>query len=38
MDWKAAADFTLFFYTLVERVADKPDAPSWNEGSRLRPR
>ena len=38
MDWKAAADFNLFFYTLVERVADKPDAPSWNEGSRLRPR
>jgi len=38
MDWKAAADFNRFFYTLVERVADKPEAPRWKPGSALRPK
>jgi len=37
MDWKAAADFNRFFYTLVGRVADKDGAPSWTHGSRLNP-
>jgi Peptidase family M28 len=38
MDWKAAAAFNLFFYKLVERVADQPNAPAWKSGSALRPR
>jgi hypothetical protein len=38
MDFKAAGDFNLFFYRLVDRVADEPQAPSWIPGSRLRPR
>jgi len=38
MDWKAAADFNRFFYKLVERVADQPQAPQWMPGSKLRPR
>jgi Zn-dependent M28 family amino/carboxypeptidase len=38
MDWKAAADFNSFFYTLVERVADQPRAPAWKPGSSLKPR
>jgi len=33
MDWKAAADFNRFFYQLVERVADRPNAPAWKQGS-----
>ena len=37
MDWKAAADFNRFFYTLVGRVADKDAAPSWKPGSPLDP-
>jgi Zn-dependent M28 family amino/carboxypeptidase len=37
MDWKAAADFNRFFYALVERVANEPNAPSWKSGSKLRP-
>jgi hypothetical protein len=37
MDFKAAADFNRFFYSLVERVADKPSAPAWKAGSSLRP-
>ena len=37
MDWKAAADFNRFFYTLVSRVADKNAAPSWKPGSKLNP-
>ena len=37
MDWKAAADFNRFFYTLVSRVADKDAAPSWKAGSTLNP-
>lgn len=36
MDWKAAADFNRFFYQLVERVADQPQAPAWKPGSALR--
>ena len=38
MDFKAAADFNRFFYALVERVANKPEAPAWMQGSILRPR
>jgi hypothetical protein len=38
MNWKAAADFNRFFYKLVERVADEPNAPSWTGGSTLKPR
>jgi hypothetical protein len=38
MDFKAAADFNRFFYRLVERVADEPNAPSWKPGSALKPR
>ena len=37
MDFKAAADFNRFFYALVERVADKTEAPSWKPASPLRP-
>ena len=37
MDWKAAADFNRFFYTLVGRVADQDKAPSWKAGSKLNP-
>lgn len=37
IDWKAAADFNRFFYALVDRVANKPDAPAWNPQSSLRP-
>jgi hypothetical protein len=37
MDWKAAADFNLFFYKLVERVADQPSAPVWKSGSAFEP-
>ncbi len=37
IDWQAAADFNGFYYALVERVANKPDAPAWLEGSGLRP-
>jgi len=37
MDWKAAADFNRFFYKLVERVADKPEAPAWKTQSPLKP-
>ena len=36
MDWKAAADFNRFFYQLVGRVADQPNAPAWKVGSPLR--
>jgi hypothetical protein len=32
MDFKAAADFNLFFYNLVERVADEPGRPAWKPG------
>jgi hypothetical protein len=38
MDWKAAGDFNRFFYGLVERVADKDEAPAWKAGSALRPK
>lgn len=38
MDFKAAADFNRFFYTLVERVADAPRPPAWKPGSPLKPR
>ncbi|HEV8407921.1 MAG TPA: M28 family peptidase [Sphingomicrobium sp.] len=37
MDFKAAADFNRFFYQLVERVADQPNAPAWKAGSKLKP-
>lgn len=37
MNWKAAGDFNRFFYKLVERVANEPNAPSWKAGSKLRP-
>lgn len=37
IDWQAAADFNRFYYALVERVANKPEAPAWLEGSALRP-
>lgn len=37
IDWQAAADFNLFFYALVDRVANKQEAPSWQDGSKLRP-
>jgi hypothetical protein len=33
MDFKAAADFNRFFYTLVERVADQPAKPAWKQGA-----
>jgi hypothetical protein len=37
IDWQAAADFNRFFYALVDRIANKPEAPSWQDGSALRP-
>lgn len=37
IDWQAAADFNQFFYALVDRVANQPAAPAWQEGSKLRP-
>ena len=37
MDWKAAADFNRFFYSLVDRVANEDPAPSWRPGSVLKP-
>jgi Zn-dependent M28 family amino/carboxypeptidase len=37
MDWQAAADFNRFFYALVDRVANKSEAPSWQDESKLRP-
>lgn len=37
MDWQAAADFNRFFYALVDRVANKSEAPSWRDESKLRP-
>jgi hypothetical protein len=37
MNWKAAGDFNRFFYKLVERVANEPNARSWKAGSKLRP-
>lgn len=36
IDWQAAADFNRFFYALVARVANQPDAPSWKADSGLR--
>lgn len=38
INWKAAADFNRFFYTLVAKVADKYAAPVWQEGSALKPK
>jgi Zn-dependent M28 family amino/carboxypeptidase len=38
MDWKAAADFNRFFYTLVDRVADAQSAPAWAPASPFRPK
>jgi Zn-dependent M28 family amino/carboxypeptidase len=38
MDWKAAADFNRFFYTLVDRVADAESVPTWTADSKLRPK
>lgn len=38
IDWQAAADFNRFFYTLVERVANQPQAPAWKPGSALKPK
>lgn len=37
IDWKAAADFNRFFYTLVQKVADQDAPPSWRPDSRLKP-
>jgi hypothetical protein len=37
IDWRAAADFNRFFYTLVDRVADQDGVPVWKSGSSLRP-
>jgi hypothetical protein len=37
IDWQAAADFNRFFYALVDRVANKPEAPTWHDDSKLRP-
>lgn len=37
IDWQAAGDFNRFYYALVERVANKSEAPSWQDGSKLRP-
>jgi hypothetical protein len=37
-DFKAAADFNRFFYSLVDRVADGSNPPSWKSGSPLKPR
>jgi peptidase M28-like protein len=37
MDFKAATDFNRFFYKLVERVADEPNAPAWKPASSLKP-
>lgn len=37
IDWQAAADFNQFFYALVDRVANKPEAPAWMEDSEFRP-
>lgn len=37
IDWKAAADFNRFFYTLVDKVANGDSPPSWNPDSRLKP-
>jgi hypothetical protein len=37
MDWTAAAKFNQFFYSLVERVANKSTAPTWKPGSKLNP-
>jgi Zn-dependent M28 family amino/carboxypeptidase len=34
MDFAAAGDFNRFFYDLVETVADAPQPPAWNRGSR----
>ncbi|MFM6931726.1 MAG: M28 family peptidase [Novosphingobium sp.] len=38
IDWQAAADFNRFFYALVERVANQPQAPAWKPGSALKPK
>ncbi|MCR5869434.1 MULTISPECIES: M28 family metallopeptidase [unclassified Sphingomonas] len=38
MDWKAAADFNRFFYTLTQRVADKDTPPQWKPDSKLKPK
>jgi hypothetical protein len=38
MDFEAAAKFNLFFYNLVEAVADADAAPAWNPASPYRPR
>jgi Zn-dependent M28 family amino/carboxypeptidase len=38
MDWKAAADFNRFFYSLVDRVADAQSAPAWAPASPFRPK
>ncbi|HET7316830.1 MAG TPA: M28 family peptidase [Sphingomicrobium sp.] len=38
MDFQAAADFNHFFYTLVERVANEPQAPAWKPRSEIKPR
>lgn len=37
VDWQAAADFNRFFYALVDRVANRSEAPSWQQGTTLRP-
>jgi hypothetical protein len=36
IDWKAAAGFNRFYYSLVERVADRAEAPAWKPDSKLR--
>lgn len=37
IDWKAAADFNRFFYTLTTRVADQDARPQWKPDSKLKP-
>ncbi len=34
IDWKAAADFNRFFYTLVDRVASQDAPPAWKVGGK----
>ena len=36
IDWKAAADFNRFYYSLVERVANQNQSPVWRADSALR--
>ena len=38
MDFEAAGTFHRFFYKLAETVADAPQRPTWNPGSRFAPK